>query len=314
MRASLPGPVRSGVEAALEAELGRPATVKEARSVGGGCISPAVRIATSDGDDFFVKWSDDGPPGLFGAEADGLTALRAGAGRELRVPQVLAVEDSPAIEDPVPAGPSWLLMEFVAEGAGGEGYATRLGRGLATLHRHGSDGPWGWERDNFIGSLPQANDPLPGWPEFWAERRLGPQLRMAVEEGRISAGRAGAVEEILSRMDEALDGADESGPSLLHGDLWGGNVFPDASGTPTVIDPAVYRGHREVDLAMSELFGFPSGFLPAYREAWPVDEAYDRLRRPLYQLYYLLVHVNLFGGGYVAGTLDAAERVLAELG
>jgi fructosamine-3-kinase len=122
------------------------------------------------------------------------------------------------------------------------------------------------------------------------------------------------LDRMLDAVDRALEDAETAPPSLLHGDLWSGNVYPDSNGQPVLIDPALYRGHREVDLAMSELFGgFPAAFLSAYQEARPLDEPYRRVRRPLYQLYYLLVHVNLFGGSYVGATLAAAEKVVAEV-
>lgn len=199
-------------------------------------------------------------------------------------------------------------MEFVDRGSGGAAWAGRLGRGLAALHRPA--GAVGWRRDNFIGSLPQSNRAR-AWPRFWTESRIGPQLRAARDGGHFR-GRAGdTLARLLERTPAILEDAMSGGPSLLHGDLWGGNVFPDGSGRPVLVDPAIYRGHREVDLAMSELFGFPDGFLPAYREARPVAPGYEAFRRDLYQLYYLLVHVNLFGAGYEAGCVRAAERVLS---
>jgi fructosamine-3-kinase len=148
------------------------------------------------------------------------------------------------------------------------------------------------------------------WGAFWRDRRLGPQLARARKAGHFRDGTGALLDRVVERTPALLADLDEP-PSLLHGDLWGGNVFPDGEGRPVLIDPAVYRGHREVDLAMSELFGgFPSGWPEAYDVAWPVADGYAPHRRALYQLYYLLVHVNLFGAGYAAACIRAAKEAL----
>jgi len=280
----------------LEAHLGR---VGEARAVGGGSINHAARVEGPNGA-FFVKYSEDAPAGIFGAEARGLEALAA-AGSGLVVPRVLAICD-----DPEPGTPAWLALQWL-EPAPRADFGERLGRGLAALHR--TDGAWGWEEDNFIGSLPQENAPAGSWADFWWARRLEPQLRRAR-----AAGRLPGVERQWERLREALPSllaaADEDGPSLLHGDLWSGNVVASERG-PTLVDPATYRGHREVDLAMTELFGgFDAGFYAAYEEAWPLRPGYREERQGVYQLFYLLVHVNLFVGGYVAQTAEVLRRVV----
>jgi fructosamine-3-kinase len=170
---------------------------------------------------------------------------------------------------------------------------------------------FGWAADNFIGSLPQANSACVRWPQFWAEQRLFPQWERARRSGHFDAADGRAFRRLLARLDDLLAPGDADGPSLLHGDLWGGNVHVISGGEAALIDPSTYHGHREVDLAMAELFGgFGASFLPAYREAWPLAPGYDEARRALYQLYYVLVHVNLFGAGYVAGT----RRVLRMFG
>ena len=310
----LPGGLRTELETRLEEVRGRGGRITAAKGLGGGCISPAARIELDDGEAFFVKWEEGAPGGrdAFEAEAEGLRALAA-AGPSLRIPEVIGVGAGGG-------APAFLLLEFVPPGAGdGNDYGRRLGRGLAELHRSDADPAHpdiradvhGWRRDNRIGALPQGNAPLEGWAAFWRDRRLAPQLEMARSGGHL-AGRGGAaVEKVVERCEEALAGAGADGPSLLHGDLWGGNAYPGPNGEPVLIDPAVYRGHREVDLAMSELFGgFPASFLDAYHEAWPVDAVYPAVRRPLYQLYYLLVHVNLFGAGYVGRSVAAAKAVL----
>jgi protein-ribulosamine 3-kinase len=311
---SLPGTVRSAVEAALRDRAGRDVAVTGAASVGGGCISPTARLDTGIGP-FFLKWGGpDLPDGLLAAEARGLRAL-SGAD-EVRVPGVVAEsgEDESA-EAPGTAGegrsgragPAWLLLEWLEPGSAGPDAWARLGAELAALHRHRAD-RFGAHADNYIGSLPQANDPTDGWPAFWRARRLEPLLRQAVDRGLLDDGDSRRFQDLFGRLDSILAPGDDDGPSLLHGDLWSGNVHMTADGTAAVIDPSVYHGHREVDLAMAELFGgFSTDFFTAYDDAWPLEPGYAPTRQAVYQLYYLLVHVNLFGRGYVGRTRRALE-------
>jgi fructosamine-3-kinase len=278
--------------------------------VGGGCINPTARLETDTAGRVFAKWSDEAPREMFEAEADGLAALReAGGSCGLHVPEVLGLSGDGE------GGYRWLLLEWVDPGRQAPGHGEALGRGLAGLHRAGRENAlYGWRRGNFIGSLAQDNPRGERWPDFWRDARLHPQLVRARASGHFAGGHGQLLDRLLDRVAAALAEAEADGASLLHGDLWNGNVFAGAGGRPVLIDPATYRGHREVDLAMSELFGgFPPGYLEAYREAWPLDAAYRRVRRPLYQLYYLLVHVNLFGASYMERTLAATRQVLAEL-
>lgn len=281
----------------VEAELG---PVRGARPVGGGCIHPAFRLDLASGP-VFLKCAPDAPPGLFASEARGLDALRAAAETGLRVPEVLAVRDG------------WIALEWLEPGPRRAGFGESLGRGLAALHRAPAEG-WGWEGDGFIGPLPQANAPAADWAAFWRERRLLPQLDRAREAG-LRPGSEAEWDRLLAALPGLLSPASEAdGPSLVHGDLWSGNVLAVGSGEPALVDPAAYRAHREVDLAMAELFGgFPPDFLAAYGEAWPLEPGYGEARRSVYQLYYLLVHVNLFGGGYVPQTAAALRRSLSAL-
>jgi len=219
----------------------------------------------------------------FAAEADGLAGLRAAG---LRAPEPIA--------HGVAAGEAYLLLEYLELKSSGDFAA--LGRMLANAHR--LPGPrFGWSRDNYIGSTPQQNGWCDDWAEFWRERRLRPQLELARSKGF----------DVKMPALQLLDGHNPS-PALLHGDLWSGNAGFTADG-PVVFDPAVYYGDREADLAMTELFGgFPREFYDAYRKEWPVDEGYAR-RKHLYNLYHLLNHLNLFGGGYL-GQVKATLRLL----
>jgi fructosamine-3-kinase len=275
---------------AVAAHLGVAERAVRVQPVAGGDINEAAKIVLPGGERYFLKWNRSAPPGMFEAEVDGLTAIAAIAGDDLVVPGVRGHGDT--------GGVAWLLMDHIESAripvsAAVPSWAVRLGRGLAALHR-ASAGPWaarasvgvpdgayGWRRDNYIGRLPQANAPSADWPAFWRERRIEPQVRRAADAGLLSGAGLNDVARLVERTDEALVGTEADGPSLLHGDLWGGNVMAAADGRAALYDPAVYRGHREVDLAMSELFGFPAEFMPAYREAWPVDPEYDAHRRDM---------------------------------
>jgi protein-ribulosamine 3-kinase len=305
MKVPLPPPVLEGVSGALR-ELGLEGRVDGAMPVGGGCINHGARLDTPDGGAFFLKWNAGAPPGMFEAEAAGLRALREGGG--LRVPEPIAWGGG---RD----APSWLLMEHVPAGRPAADHDERLGRGLAALHRSADPhAGFGWPHANWIGSLAQPNRSDASWSAFWREQRILPQLRLAEDGHALSRRDRGILERLLERIPEALDDVDQGPPHLLHGDLWGGNAYADASGAPVLIDPAVYHGHGEVDLAMTELFGgFGARVYRAYDEVIPITVAYDAYRRDLYQLYYLLVHVNLFGGQYLPGAVSAAARVVSAL-
>jgi len=314
----MPPPAMRRVVAALEARDDLDLRIEAVRSVGGGDINEAAAVTTSAGKKLFLKWNDSAPDGLFEAEADGLSALgatigRAATGDHIMVPAVVALG---RVE-----GTAWLLMDFIGADSSGRGshaestWDESLGRGLAAIHRAppGLGRGFGWHRDNFIGRLPQVNRITDDWTEFWRDRRIAPQVRRAAGSGLLDSPAVDILDRLIDRMPAALEGAAHEGPSLLHGDLWGGNAMAAGDGRAAIYDPAIHVGHREVDLAMSELFGFPGRFLPAYRESFPVDELYDIRRRDLYQLYYLLVHVNLFGRSYVGSSVAAARRVLATL-
>jgi fructosamine-3-kinase len=277
--------------------LGRNGEISRVRPVGGGCIHNGSRLETDSGDAYFLKWSSDTPAGMFDAEADGLRAL--GAVGATLVPEPLAWSDG---------SPAWLLMEFVEAGPGQAD--TALGEALARIHGSADAESFGWERDNWIGSLPQRNPDNPDWGAFWRDARLGPQLFQARRAGRLEDDRFDRVVEAAA---QSLSGVVR--PELVHGDLWSGNAFSTPDGRPVLVDPAVYIGDGEVDLAMSELFGgFGKTFYDAYNAARPVSPEYVAFKRDLYQLYYLLVHVNLFGSSYEAGARRAASAALQGMG
>jgi fructosamine-3-kinase len=261
----------------------------------GGDINQAARIEAG-GTPCFVKWSADSPPTMFPAEAHGLRLLaRAGV---IRVPAVIAQGDADG------DCPAFLALEWIETGgrrSSEERMMERFGAALADLHRHTAPAH-GLDRDNFIGRLPQPNPRTAGWIEFYRDQRIGFQMELARRRGRLPARREDLLTRLMNRLPDLLDDA-AMPPALLHGDLWGGNYLIDDQGRAVLIDPAVCYGHREMDLAMSELFGgFTPSFHEAYHAAYPLHGYPER--RPLYQLYYLLVHLNLFGEHY-GGQVDA---------
>ena len=273
--------------------------VETQHALSGGDINEAWNVALADGRRVFVKTNASAPRAMFPAEARGLAWLAEADA--LRVPRVLAVCDERGDD------PSFLALELLAPAARARGFDEALGRGLAALHRFGAP-RFGLDHDNFIGRLPQSNTPHATWPAFYREERLAPQIRMATDRGLLGGGLRKRLDALLARL-EAIVGPPEP-PARLHGDLWGGNLHVDERGAPCLIDPAAYGGHREVDLAMMKLFG---GFSPrvfdAYDEAFPTAEGGEE-RVPLYQLYFLLAHVNLFGSGYVSSVERAVAQVL----
>jgi fructosamine-3-kinase len=268
---------------AIERATGR--RVTDARRVGGGCINEGWRAEFDDGRVAFVKTRREVAPGEYENEAEAL--------RWLAEPQAVAVPDVLGVSDEV------LALEWIEEGSLSAGGAEDLGRGLARLHAAGAD-TFGGPKPLRIGRLELPNDPLDDWPSFYATRRLLPLA------DSVSGSARAAVDRVCERIHD-LAGPPEP-PARLHGDLWGGNVLADTRGKGWLIDPVAYGGHREVDLAMLRLFGAPSPrILDAYaEEAPPADGHEDRVG--LWQLFPLLVHAVLFGGGYGASVESTARR------
>jgi fructosamine-3-kinase len=285
---------------AIRVATGEDFAVRKCRAIGGGCINSTYSV--EDGAHrFFVKVNRVSGLAMFEAEADGLREI-AGAG-VIRVPHPVCAgvaEDS-----------AFLVLEVIDFSSGRKGRAEDLGRQLADMHRVSAP-QYGWRRDNMIGSTHQINTPADNWPEFWRDRRLGRQLALAASNGYGGAlQRKG--ERLLARLDGFFSGYAPL-PSLLHGDLWGGNYAYAATGEPVIFDPAVYYGDRETDLAMTELFGgFPAAFHAAYREAFPLDSGYP-MRKALYNLYHILNHLNMFGEGYLGQAEGMIEKLLSEAG
>ena len=276
---------------------GDPFNPRPARSVGGGCVNTTV-ILEDTRQAYFVKLNTADRLEMFEAEADGLAAMAAT--ETIRVPEPIC--------SGVAGAQAYLVLEAIDMGHSGGNSAELAGRQLAAMHRF-SQMRFGWFRDNTIGSTPQPNTESDAWVDFWRERRLGFQLELAASNGLgDTIQRLG--ERLLERFPVLIE--HDPVPSLLHGDLWGGNLAYDQAGNPVIFDPAVYYGDREADLAMTELFGgFGASFYAAYREAWPLDTGYG-VRKTLYNLYHILNHANMFGGGYAGQALSMMERLLAE--
>jgi fructosamine-3-kinase len=274
------------LEAAVAGATGR--EVQSLRRVGGGDINDAFEVELEGGGRAFVKTRADAPAGEYEAEAAGLRWLGEPGG--LGVPEVLGASDDV------------LVLEWLDEGPAGD--EAELGRGLAIVHAAGAD-EFGGAAPLRIGPLALPNDPLPDWPSFYAERRLRPLLGSARDRGALSAEGVRAVEHVCERLAD-LAGPPEP-PARVHGDLWSGNVLW-SGGRPYVIDPVAYGGHREIDLAMLRLFGAPGPrLLAAYEEIAPLAPGHEE-RVALYQLFPLLVHAVLFGGGYGSSVERAARR------
>jgi len=274
-------------------------TVSSARPIAGGDINDTFAVTLADGRGVFVKSNARADARWFPCEARGLAWLAAADA--VRLPRVLAVSDE------VGPRPFFLVLERIEPAPRRADFDERLGRGLAALHAAGADA-FGFHESNFIGSLPQANAPRDTWAAFYGSQRLEPQVRRAVDAGRAPAGWTRLFGRLIARLPD-LAGPPEP-PARLHGDLWGGNVLADERGEPCLIDPAVYGGHREMDLAMLRLFGgVGPKCVAAYHEAFPLAAGHEA-RVPLCQLYPRLVHVNLFGGGYVHDVESALRSYL----
>ena len=267
------------------------------QSVGGGCINSAFKV-TDNGLSYFIKTNNAGYAYMFEAEAEALREMAAS--KTVRVPEPVCYGEY--------GNQCYVVMEYLE--LGGSADMVELGRQLAEMHRVTTD-RFGWHIDNTIGSTPQPNTQSDDWVEFWREQRLGFQLETAASNGYGGElQRLG--ERLLADMTVLFVNHDPQ-PSMLHGDLWSGNYGALRDGTPVIFDPALYYGDREADLAMTTLFGgFGGQFYSAYNEAWTLEQGYE-VRKTFYNIYHIINHLNLFGGGYHGQAVSMIERVLSEL-
>ena len=281
-------------------------------SVSGGCINQGYSISSSSRT-YFAKINQASQIAMFEAEALGLQQM--GATQTIRVPEPICWGTE--------GNSAYIVLEWLDLGSrGGERAWEEMGRKLAAMHkytpphppllREGEEpnstllrGVFGWDINNTIGSTVQINNWTANWAEFWAEHRIGYQLKLARRRG----GHFPQGERLLEVIPELL-ARHEPQPSLVHGDLWGGNAGVTSAGEPVIFDPAAYFGDREVDIAMTELFGgFPAEFYRGYNQVWPLDLGYEK-RKTIYNLYHILNHFNLFGGSYAFQANQMINRIL----
>jgi protein-ribulosamine 3-kinase len=277
------------IKSAIENKLG--GVISGTKALGGGCNNHAARIEINSVS-YFVKWNDSSRfPGMFEAEEKGLNLLRECSG--CVIPQVIMQ----GITEPN----TFLLLEFLEKDIS---HWKDAGFVLGNMHNYKrwTNTSFGLDHDNYIGSLKQSNTIHDSWKDFFTSERILPQVKLAMDHGRLSKNDLRAAENFCQRIDEIFP---EEKPSLLHGDLWNGNFMFTSHG-PALFDPAVYWGHREMDIAMTKLFGgFDSAFYEGYNEHYPLEKNWE-LRIDYCNLYPLLVHVNLFGGGYA----DDVKQIL----
>ena len=285
------------IAAVISHATGEPLLPSALHNAGGGCINQAFILA-SGARRYFIKTNRAAVAWMFEAEAEGLDEILKS--RSLRAPRPVCHGTA--------GDTAYLVLEYLD--LGGHGDPAEMGRQLAAMHRC-TTGQFGWKRNNTIGSTPQSNPWTQDWVEFLGKHRLGFQLELAAKNG-LGNKLQKPGEALLAHLEVFFQDY-QPAPSLLHGDLWGGNAAFTRSGEPVIFDPAVYYGDREADLAMTELFGgFDASFYSAYREAWPLDAGYST-RKTLYNLYHILNHANLFGGGYVNQADVMIRRLLAEI-
>ncbi len=283
------------IENQLGNKFGKKLHVKRVTPVSGGSINLSAKIDTTGGV-FFLKTNDTFRyPKMFEKEAAGLDFLRGT--KTLAIPGiVLTGEDD---------GQAFLMLEFIEARTRRSDFWEMFGRGLAELHRN-TNFRFGFSESNFIGSLVQANTEHGSWEDFFIEERLEKQLKLARSSGKMNESDTTLIRKLYSRLDSLIP---VERPALLHGDLWSGNFLTNSEGNAVLIDPAIYFGHREMDLAMTKLFGgFEEGFYNSYNEIYPLSQGFED-RIDIHNLYPLMVHVNLFGGGYVGDV----RRILKKL-
>ncbi|WMJ74782.1 fructosamine kinase family protein [Cytophagaceae bacterium ABcell3] len=277
----------------LSALFNKPYETYKYSHLSGGCIN-TVYLADGGGNKYVVKVNDLDKEDMFRAEAAGVKEL--GKANAVKVPEIIAWGTHGSF--------SYILMEYVVPGVPNKDYWENLGRCLAKQHQvHGDF--YGFLKDNYIGSLHQENEVSDDWFSFFINKRLQPQVRLALANGKLNGKDADKFSKLYTRLPSLLV---KDKPALLHGDLWSGNVVTADSGYAALIDPAVYYGHREIELAFTKLFGgFGPGFYAAYQETNPVEYGFEG-RSDIYNLYPLLVHVNLFGGSYINSVRSILNR------
>ena len=282
----------------IEQVTGQPFSLQRQQSMGGGSINSAFLLTAESGQQYFVKTNRTGQRAMFEAEVRGLQALASS--NTLRVPKSVCFGENPV--------QSYIVLEYLDMTGRADQHI--LGEQLAAMHRVTAK-RFGWEINNTIGATHQPNDWMDNWLTFWREQRLGFQLQLAAQNGY--GGELQSLgEKLLLEMPKLFSGR-EIKASMLHGDLWGGNVAGLKDGTPVIFDPAFYYGDREADIAMTYVFGgFGPEFYASYQNAFPLDDGFA-VRKTFYNIYHIINHLNLFGGGYHGQAVHMIQQVLAEI-
>ncbi len=290
----IPKSLLSEIQQTLKSLVGRRIDIVSVAAISGGDINQAYRLLTRQGS-YFLKFNyADRFPKMFQAESSGLELLRKSG--TLRAPKVIGCGDSGKY--------SWLLLEFIEQGCPEDDFWDDFGKSLASMHRNSNE-YFGLDHNNYIGSLYQSNRPRDNWFDFFIGERLQKQIRIVRDKGLADNALISQFENLYKAIPEIFPAEP---PSLIHGDLWSGNFMCDLAGSACLIDPAVYYGFREMDIAMSRLFGgFSKRFYEAYQDAWPLLPGWQ-YRLEICNLYPLLVHVNLFGAGYLNQIKSVVSR------
>lgn len=285
------------IESTLETFRGTRCSVVDVASVSGGCINRSYRVTMRDGEPLFVKANDGARFEMFAREQDGLERLAAAS--VIRIPRIVALGKT--------SRDSFLVLEWIEPGTPSGNYSQQMGHALGETHRQRVGDRFGLDDDNYLGSTAQPNGWSNDWVSFWAEQRLGFQIKLAVDAGLDSGALSRLGRKLIGRLDTLIQMPEEP-PVLIHGDLWSGNHLCDSQGNPVLIDPAVYYGCREAEFGMTTLFGgFDDLFYAAYNEVWPLADGHAE-RIEIYRLYHLLNHLNLFGRSYLSDCLDILKK------
>ncbi len=290
----LPKEIEIKVIKTLSSKFNKEVRVFSCKALVGGDINSAVKLETSHGD-FFLKWNISSRfPEMFNKEAKGLNLLENA--KCIRIPKVIAAEEVDNF--------SFLILEFIKIGSGNFNSFNNLGKGLACLHKN-STFYFGLDHDNYMGSLTQSNKKHDNWICFFIEERIEPQLKLAYDNEFVDGVVLKASEHLFRVLNEIIP---EESSAMLHGDLWSGNFLMDDKANPCLIDPAVYYGHRETDIAMTKLFGgFSASFYSTYNEHFKLEKGWDK-RIDIFNLYPLLIHLNLFGTSYLGQVKSILQR------
>lgn len=290
----IPETLQTSIEMMLTAKSGFPGQVIESRGIGGGCINEAYALKTKTGT-YFVKYNSASAfPGMFEKEAAGLKILADT--QTILVPEIVGAGCADKY--------AFLLLHYIESGTPHRNFWNEFGTRLADLHRNSNE-YFGLDHDNYIGSLIQKNSFDNDFVSFFISQRIEPQLKEARNKGAFSSDDVRYFDSLFKSLNHIIP---PEKPALVHGDLWSGNFLVSADGSPCIIDPAVYYGHREADIAMTKLFGgFQQDFYHAYNEAWPMEKDWQK-RTEIFNLYPLLVHVNLFGGGYARQVMQIIRQ------